>query len=110
MFHMLSSFDLKEGESLIEFQCDLTEFIKLLKQHDLIIECGPVGKRDQNTILDTDDRNSREYFMLMHFADKTQSERAVAFIYQTDPKKTYIHPQMYERATNMVFTCWEDIS
>ena len=110
MFYMLSSFDLKPEQSISEFQNDLQSFTELLIQHDLILDCGPVGKRELNTILDTDEERSQEYYVLMTFRDKAQSDKAVKFIYQKPLEETAIHPQLYSRADNMIFTCWEDIT
>ncbi len=109
MFYMLTSFDLKQGQTVADFSRDLDQYADLLMQHGLLLQCGPVGERQRQTILDTDDERHQQYYMLMNFVDKAQADRALAFIYDSSSDVTQIHRQLHVRAKNMVFTCWQDV-
>ena len=109
MFHMLTCFDIKPGKTLDAFQQALDSFTDHMRSLDLVESRGPIGLRQSNTILDTDEERTQQYFMLMHFKDKAQSDRAVDYIYTFQQPGDTIHRNVYADTDNMIFICWEDI-
>ena len=110
MFHMLSCFNLKPGQSLDDFSSALESYAGHMIELGLLHSVGPVGVRQRDTILDTDDDRPQGFYMLMHFEDKAQSDRAVDYIESANPVADRLHRQLYGKAQDMVFTCWEDAS
>ena len=80
MFHMLTCFDLKPNHSIEEFQKSLAYYTAHMHELDLVESHSPIGLRQSDTILDTDDERKQKYFMIMHFRDREQSDNAVAYI------------------------------
>ena len=74
MFHMLSCFNLQTGASLDEFRHALAEFTQHLQAIDLVQSTGPVGRRQSNTIMDTDSERDHEYFFY-HVISRSRSMR-----------------------------------
>ncbi|MEM7359908.1 MAG: hypothetical protein AAF431_12480 [Pseudomonadota bacterium] len=109
MFHMLSCFDLRPGVSLAECQKSFLQYGEYMVDLGLVDSSDPIGQRDTDTILDTDEGRTQQYFQLMHFTDKDQSERAVAYIKSMQEPGKSIHQQLYAKLENMVFVCWADI-
>ena len=108
MMHMLSCFKLQPGASLEEFNSHLEAFSQHLQELGLVEGHSPVGRRITDTILDTDEERDQDLYMLMHFCDKAQSDRAVEYIEsETEPGST-IHRVMWAGMRDGIFICWED--
>ena len=80
MFHMLSCFNLQPGESIDEFGSAIADFAAHMQAEDLVDSIGPIGRRQTDTIMDTDDERNHEFFFIMTFRDRAQCDRAVETI------------------------------
>lgn len=105
---MLSCFDLRPGVSLTECQESFSRYGTHMIDLGLIEGSDPIGMRNTDTILDTDESRTQEYFHLMHFKDKAQSERAVNRIRSGEEPTQTIHRDLYSKLQNMIFVCWTD--
>lgn len=110
MFHMLSCFDLKAGERIEVFHAAYTAFVEEMKRIDLVETTGPIGRRQSDTPMDTDDERAHEYFVLMSFRDRAQVDAAYAHIMQHVGASDAAHDLVYSRVLNPVFICWQDLS
>ena len=108
MFHMLSCFDLKPGFVLDDFQQSLDSFMEHMRGFDLVEGRDPIGLRQSNTIMDTDDERDHQYFMLMHFRDRAQCDKAVDYINTHEEPGDSIHKSVYSKTENLIFICWQD--
>ena len=108
MLHMLSCFNLKPQFDLSEFERSLDEFTTHMRSLDLIVDRGPIGRRVTDTILDTDSERSHRYFMLMQFRDRAQADKAVDYIQSHIEPGDSIHSNVYQKADDMIFICWQD--
>ena len=109
MFHMLTCFDLKPKHSIKEFQKSLTDYTTHMRELDLVEGHSPIGLRQSDTILDTDDERKQKYFMLMHFRDREQSDNAVTYIKNLEEPAKSLHTNAYSKTQNLIFISWEDI-
>lgn len=109
MFHMLTCFNLKSECSLVDFQQSLDAFTKHMRSLDLVEDCSPIGLRQSDTILDTDDERDHKYFMLTHFRDRAQSDKAVEYIKTLEEPGDSIHKEVYAKVHDPMFICWQDI-
>ena len=109
MFHMLTCFDLKSGISLAKFQQSLVGYITHMQGLGLVESSGPIGLRQSETILDTDDERKHNYFMTIRFRDKEQSDNAVAYIQSHEEPGDSIHREVYSKVKNQIFICRQDI-
>ncbi|MEM9621326.1 MAG: DUF6614 family protein [Pseudomonadota bacterium] len=109
MFQMLSYFDLKPGVSAADYAHSVAVLAEHLAAQDLIIRIGPLGRRQRNTILDTDDERLQSYFLMMYFRDKAQSDLAIDYIESLAEPGASLHQQMYNKIDNAMFVCWEDV-
>jgi hypothetical protein len=109
MFHMLSCFNLKADISIDEFRCSLTEYTVHLLELDLVDSTGPMGRRQANTIMDTDDERDHQYFVTMSFRDRAQCDRSVDYISGHQQPGDRIHQEVYSKVLDPVFICWEDL-
>ncbi|MEM9256723.1 MAG: hypothetical protein AAGA91_14850 [Pseudomonadota bacterium] len=108
MFHMLSCFDIRSASNLAECQALLRRYAEHMQQLGLITGSDPIGARQNDTILDTDEDRDQQYFHLMHFRDRAQADRAVKHIESLqEPSKT-LHRDLYTKLENLVFVCWAD--
>ncbi len=110
MFHMLSCFDLNPGEDIETFRNAYDEFADFMKSVDLVADSGPVGRRQSDTPMDTDDERKHEYFAIISFRDRAQVDAAYADIEKHVEPGESSPNGVYERAKNPVFICWEDLS
>jgi hypothetical protein len=110
MFHMLSCFDLKPGEDIETFRKVYDDFAAFMKSIDLIADSGPVGRRQSDTPMDTDEERNHEYFAIMSFRDRAQVDAAYAYIKEHVEPGESSHNGVYERVENPVFICWQDLS
>ncbi len=109
MFHMLSCFDLKPGEDIGAFRSAYMNFVAYMKSVDLVESSGPIGRRESDTPMDTDDERDHEYFAVMSFRDRTQVDTAYAYIMKhVEPGETS-HNNVFEKVQNPVFICWQDL-
>ena len=109
MFHMLSCFDLNPGEEISAFQSDYAAFVDEMKQIDLVESTGPIGIRQSDTPMDTDDEREHRYFVIMSFRDREQVDAAYAHIKQHIGPSDVTHDSVYTKVLNPVFTCWQDL-
>lgn len=109
MFHMLTCFDLKSEYSLDEFQESLDEYTNHMHSLDLVEDRSPIGLRQSDTIMDTDNERNHKYFMLMNFRDRTQSDKAVEYIKLHQEPGDSIHKEVYSKVQDLIFICWQDI-
>ena len=109
MIHMLSSFDLKPGQALDVFQSDYAEFVADLKEAEMVVDAGPLGKRVADTPMDTDEDRDHSWFSILTFRDRAQLDAAYAYIEARQNPSTTSHIRMYRRITNSIFLCWEDL-
>lgn len=109
MFSMLTCFDLKPGVTIEEF----SRCVKLYEQHmrekRLSLSMGPIGERQRDTIMDTDDERDHKYFFISTFEDRAQCDEAVAYILAHEEPGDSIHKEVYSKVQNQVFICWQDI-
>lgn len=110
MFHMLTCFDLKPVVTMREFEDALDSYLEHMRALDLVLGRDPIGERQSDTIMDTDDERAQRYFFLMHFRDRAQCDLAVEHMYRHDPDTDRIHDAVYAKAENMIFICWQDLA
>jgi hypothetical protein len=109
MFHMLSCFNLDSEISMDEFRQRLTAFTAHLQEIELVDSMGPIGRRQTDTIMDTDSERDQEFFFITSFRDRAQCDRAVEYILPgTEPGRT-IHHAVYSSVKDPIFICWEDL-
>ena len=106
---MLTCFDLKPKHSIKEFQKSLAYYTDHMHELDLVESHSPIGLRQSDTILDTDDERKQKYFMIMHFRDREQSDNAVAYIKNLEEPSKSLHTNTYSKTQNLIFISWEDI-
>jgi hypothetical protein len=109
MFHMLICFDLKSGVLLDQFCVAVSAFTDHLRGLDLAVGVSPVGRRESDTPLDTDRERAHEYFAIMSFRDRKQSDAAHAYLKSRAEPGLSIHHAVNSKASNPIFICWADI-
>ena len=109
MFHMLTCFNLKPEFTLDQFRQSAADLTAHLVSIDLIDSASPIGRRQRNTILDTDSERDHEYFFIMSFRDRAQSDRAVDYLLPHEEPGESIHLAVYSKVTDQIFICWEDL-
>ena len=109
MFHMLSCFNLQPETSIDEFQLAFAKFATHLKDSGFIHSTGPIGRRQSDTIMDTDSERDHEYFVVMSFEDRAQCDRSVEYILPHKEPADSIHKAVYSKVADPVFICWEDL-
>ncbi len=110
MFHMLSCFNLKPGENIDTFNTAYRLFVDEMKTIDLVESTGPIGRRQNDTPMDTGDERNHEYFVIMSFRDREQVDTAYDHIMQHVGSSDAAHDSVYTRAGDPVFICWEDLT
>ncbi|MEM8497558.1 MAG: hypothetical protein AAF542_06010 [Pseudomonadota bacterium] len=110
MFVMLSSFNLREGETPESCQAAIQEFAMHMQQQKMLVSVGPLGKRVSNTPMDTDDNSQLNYYFLSYFESREQSDQAYALIEQGVEPSVSIHRAMINKVRDAVFTCWNEIT
>ena len=109
MFHMLTCFNLKSEITVDEFQQSVAAFTAHLLDIELIHSTGPVGRRQTDTIMDTDSERDHEYFFITSFRDRAQCDRAIDYILPHDEPSESIHTAVYSKIKDQIFICWEDV-
>ena len=110
MFHMLSCFDLKPGEDIASFCEAYAAFVEQMRRLDLVEHSGPVGRRQNDTPMDTDSERDHDYFAVMSFRDRAQVDAAYAHILEHIGPADSAHDCVYTRVENPVFICWQDLA
>jgi len=109
MFHMLTCFNLQQGEKISDFRRAIIGFATHMQTLDLLQSMSPIGRRQTDTIMDTDSERDHQYFFTMSFRDREQCDLAVAHIYPHEEPTDELHSAMYSGIKDQVFICWEDI-
>ena len=109
MFHMLSCFNLNPGEDIESLGRAYVEFVEAMKAIDLVESSGPVGRRQNDTPMDTDEERDHEYFALMSFRDRAQVDAAYDHIMLHAGATDAAHDRVYTRVSHPVFICWQDL-
>lgn len=109
MFHMLACFNLRPEFPVDEFRRSVEDLTRYLQETELVDSTSAIGRRQSDTIMDTDSERSQEYFFIMSFRDRAQCDAAAEHISQREEPGVSIHDGVYSKITNPIFTCWEDI-
>jgi hypothetical protein len=109
MFHMLSCFNLKPGEEIGAFRSAYRSYVDEMKRIGLVESTGPVGNRQSDTPMDTDDERDHEYFVVMSFRDREQVDAAYAHIMHHAGPSGIAHDSVYNKVMDPVFICWQDL-
>ncbi|MFK7733296.1 MAG: hypothetical protein AB8B48_16875 [Pseudomonadales bacterium] len=109
MFVMLSSFNLRDGETVETCQTAIQEFGRHMHQQQMLVSVGPLGMRVANTPMDTDDDRQLNYYFLSYFESREQSDHAYKLIQQGVEPSVSIHRAMISKVRDAVFTCWNEI-
>jgi len=109
MFHMLTCFNLKSGISIEGFQKSLREFSAHLVEADLLLATGPIGRRQTDTIMDTDEERNHEFFFITSFRDREQCDRSVDYVIPHEDPGESFHTAVLTKVKDPIFICWEDI-
>jgi len=105
---MLSCFDLAEGVDLDSFRPGYAAFVEEMKDAGLTVSTGPIGRRQRDTPMDTDDERDHEYFVVMTFRDRAQVDAAYAHIERHVAPGDAEHRGVMAMVRNPVFICWQD--
>ena len=108
MFHMLTCFDLEPGTGLDTFRRALADHTAHMRGLDLLENTGPIGRRQRDTILDTDSERDHEHFFIMTFRDRAQADAAVDYIKGHEEPGDSIHKTAYAKIRDPIFICWQD--
>lgn len=109
MFHMLTCFNLDAGTDIADFRDALETFTAHMKSAGLVESCGSIGQRQSDTRLDTDAERDHQYFVVMSFRDREQSDRALTELYKHEGRSERLHHAVYSRAKDPIFICWQDL-
>ncbi len=109
MFHMLTCFNLKPEFDINQFRRAASDFTTHMKDRQLVHSMGSIGRRQRDTILDTDDERDQEYVFIMSFQDRAQSDLAVELILSREEPGLSIHNDVNSMITDHIFICWEDL-
>ena len=109
MFHMLTCFDLKPDVTIKEFGLSVDAYEQHMKEKNLALLMGPIGQRQSDTIMDTDNERDHQFFFLSTFRNRAQCDRAIDYILKHEEPGDSIHKAMYSKVQNQVFICWQDI-
>ncbi len=108
MIHMISSFDLDADENFEAFRAAYDAFISDLTAAGVIADAGPVGRRVEDTPMDTDSERTQKFVSIISFRDRKQLDAAYADIAAGALPEFHSHASVVERVRNSVFLCWED--
>ncbi len=106
---MLTCFNLKPESTLDDFRRAVSELTKHMQNNNLLHSTGPIGRRQRNTIMDTDSERNHEYFFIMSFRDRSQCDQAVAYLLPHEEPGESIHKAVYSKVKDQIFICWEDL-
>lgn len=94
---------------MASFRHALDELTLHLQGSDFVHSTGPVGRRQSDTIMDTDDERDHEFFFIMTFRDREQCDRAVDYIRPHEEPAESFHDAIYTMVADPIFICWEDL-
>jgi len=103
---MLSCFNLAKSEDIVPFRNAYKAFLANMKAIDLVEETGPIGRRQADTPMDTDDERDHEYFVIMSFRDRAQVDAAYAYLTEQAQAP---HDSVLKHVVDPVFICWQDM-
>lgn len=109
MFHMLSCFNLSADEDIETFTANYHNFVDEMKRLDLVEGTGQIGRRQNDTPMDTDDERDHEYFVVMLFRDRPQVDAAYGHIEKHFGPADAAHDRVYTRVVDPIFICWQDL-
>jgi hypothetical protein len=109
MFHMLTCFNLKPDYTMDEFRQSVTNLTNHMQEIDLVHSTGSIGRRQRDTIMDTDSERDHEYFFIMSFRDRAQCDKAVDYLLPHEEPGESIHKAVYSKVRDQIFICWEDL-
>ena len=109
MFRMLTCFNLKPDVSIDEFHRAIDDLNTRLIELDLIDSVSPIGKRQKDTIMDTDEERDQEFFFIMNFRDRAQCDRAIVHMYSSDVPTESAHANVQMMISDEIFICWQDL-
>ncbi len=109
MFHMLTCFNLKPEFDIDAFRTAASNLTAYMKDRELVHSMGSIGRRQSDTILDTDEERDHEYFFIMSFQDRAQSDLAVESIQSREEPGVSIHNDVNSMILDYIFICWEDL-
>ena len=109
MIHMLTCFNLKSGISIEDFQKSLRDFSAHLVEADLLVSTGPIGRRQTDTIMDTDEERNHEFFFITSFRNREQCDRSVDYLMPREEPGEGFHVSVMTKVEDPIFICWEDI-
>jgi hypothetical protein len=106
---MLTCFNLKPEIAMDNFRHAIAEFMEHMKANELVHSSGPVGRRQRDTIMDTDTERDHEFFFILSFRDREQCDRAVEYILPHEEPGESMHNAVYSKVKDQIFICWEDL-
>ena len=109
MFYMLTCFDLKPDVAIEEFGLSIDTYAQHMREENLAQSMGPIGQRQSDSSLDTDDERDHQFYFITTFQDRAQSDKARDYILQHEEPVDSIHKTMYTKVKNPIFICWQDI-
>ena len=109
MIQMLSCFNLQPQDDIESFHKAYLEFLTELKLLDLVYDTGPLGKRENDTPMDTDNERHHQFFVLMRFRDRLQMDLAYAHIEQHTGTTDKTHNAILGKVRDPIFICWREI-
>ncbi len=109
MFHMLTCFNLKPGVAMEDFRASYGEFVDYMKRIDLVQSSGPIGERQSDTAMDTDDERDHSHFVVISFQDRAQVDEAVSLLYAHQEPSEAAHKAVYSKVQDPIFICWQDL-
>ena len=106
---MLTCFDLKPGIDIEAFRAAYLGFVDYMRSIDLVERTGPIGRRQSDTKMDTDDERDHQYFVIMSFRDRAQVDAAYAKLVPHEEPARTAHEAVYSNIQNQIFICWQDM-
>ncbi|MCU9847556.1 DUF6614 family protein [Defluviimonas sp. D31] len=108
-YHMHTIFNLKPGIAEPDFAAALADFAAHLRDENLLLRVGPLGRRHRNPTLDTDTDRGHQFFVTMTFTGRRQADDAVDRIRARTEPLLGLHRAVYGKVHDQLFTCFEDI-
>ena len=109
MFHMLSCFNLPADISIEDYEASYRSFVAEMQAQGLVESSGPIGRRQSDTPMDTDDERDHQYFVVMTFKDRAQVDASYEHILRHLGAAGGMHSAMTMPVTDPIFICWEDL-
>ncbi len=84
-------------------------FVEKMQTLDLVESNGPIGQRQSDIPMDTDDDHDQQYFMMMTFRNRPQVDKAYAHIREHIESGGLDHNAVHPKVVNPFFIYWQDI-